>query len=93
MAKNITVILGHPDSNSFCASLAAAYSQAAEEAGHHVRLFKLGEVLFDPILHHGYNARQELEPGLKEIQEAIQFAEASPDPAPEELYQNVYFEG
>jgi len=30
---------------------------------------------------------------LKEIQEAIQFAEASPDPAPEELYQNVYFEG
>ena len=30
--------------------------------------------MFDPILHHGYHQRQELEPGLKEIQEAITWA-------------------
>ena len=74
MTKNITVILGHPDSSSYCGVLAAAYVQAAEEAGHSVKFFKLGEVAFDATLHHGYNKRQELEPGLKEIQDSITWA-------------------
>jgi NAD(P)H dehydrogenase (quinone) len=74
-SKNITVILGHPDSSSYCGNLAAAYTGAAEQAGHSVRLFKLGDVAFNPILHHGYSASQELEPELKEIQEAILWAE------------------
>lgn len=74
MAKRVTVILGHPESSSYCGELAATYVQAAEDAGHSVRFFKLGEVAFDPTLHHGYNTRQELEPGLKEIQEAITWA-------------------
>lgn len=74
MTKNITVILGHPDSSSYCGALAATYVQAAEEAGHSVKFFKLGEVAFDATLHHGYNKRQELEPGLKEIQDAITWA-------------------
>lgn len=75
MTKNITVILGHPDSDSYCGTLAATYAQAAEDAGHSVKLFKLGEVAFDATLHHGYNKRQELEPGLKEIQDAITWAQ------------------
>jgi len=74
VSKNITVILGHPDASSFCGVLASTYAQAAEESGHHVRLFKLGEVPFDPVLHHGYKKRQELESGLKEIQDAITWA-------------------
>lgn len=74
MSKNITVILGHPDSTSFCGALAETYAKSAAEAGHAVKLFKLGEIAFDPILHHGYNKRQELEPGLKELQEAITWA-------------------
>jgi NAD(P)H dehydrogenase (quinone) len=74
MSKNITVILGHPDSNSYCGSLATAYAQAAEVAGHSVRFFKLGDIAFDPTLHHGYSKRQELEPGLREIQDAITWA-------------------
>lgn len=74
MSKNITVILGHPDSNSYCGALATAYVQAAEEAGHSVKFFKLGEVQFDTTLHHGYQKRQELEPDLKEIQDAITWA-------------------
>ena len=61
MTKNITVILGHPDSSSYCGALAATYVQAAEAAGHSVKFFKLGEVAFDATLHHGHNKRQELE--------------------------------
>jgi len=72
--KNITVILGHPDSTSFCGALAEAYAKSAAEAGHAVRLFKLGDMRFDPVLRHGYHARQELEPELKEVQEAIEWA-------------------
>jgi putative NADPH-quinone reductase len=73
--KKITVILGHPDSSSYCGVLAAAYVQAAVDSGHSVKFFKLGEIIFNPILHHGYNQRQELEPGLKEIQDAITWSE------------------
>ena len=75
MGKNIAVILGSPDPDSFCRALADRYAQAAEQAGHQVRYFRLGEVEFDPVLRHGYNQRQELEPGLLEIKEAISWAE------------------
>ena len=74
MSKNIVVILGHPDSLSYCGALATAYAQAAQEAGCNVKLFKLGEITFDQTLHHGYNKRQELESGLVEIQQAITWA-------------------
>jgi len=72
--KKITIILGHPYSSSYCGSLAAAYSGAAEAAGHSVRFFKLGDLVFDPILHRGYAEGQELEPCLKDIQDAIAWA-------------------
>jgi putative NADPH-quinone reductase len=75
MSKKIALILGHPDASSYCGVLAATYAQAAQAAGHDVRFFKLGEVVFDPILHHGYHQRQELEPGLQEIQTAITWAD------------------
>ena len=74
MKKNIVVIVGHPDSSSYCASLAESYVKAATEEGHEVKLFKLGETNFDPILHHGYHERQELEPELVVIREAIMWA-------------------
>jgi len=74
MKKNIVVIVGHPDSNSYCASLAESYVKTAAEEGHDVKLFKLGDANFDPILHHGHNQRQELEPDLVTIREAIQWA-------------------
>ncbi|MDR7090632.1 NAD(P)H-dependent oxidoreductase [Cellvibrio fibrivorans] len=74
MKKNIVVIVGHPDSNSYCASLAENYVKVAAEKGHDVKLFKLGDANFDPILHHGHNQRQELEPDLVTIREAILWA-------------------
>lgn len=72
--KNITIIQGHPETGSYCGSLASVYARSAAAAGHSVRFFHLGEVAFDPILHRGYEDRQEMEPGLKEIQKAITWA-------------------
>lgn len=71
MSKKIVVILGHPDSDSFCASLAEEYVQSAEHAGNEVQYFKLGEIEFDPVLRFGYKQRQNLEPGLEAIKNAI----------------------
>ena len=75
MGKRIVVILGSPDPASFCRALADEYAQSAEKACHDIRYFRLGEIEFDPVLRHGYNQRQELEPGLLDIKEAISWAE------------------
>jgi NAD(P)H dehydrogenase (quinone) len=74
MGKRILVILGHPDSQSYCESLATSYVNAARYAGHEVRYYKLGDVVFSPVLNQGYKSRQPLEIGLKEIQDAITWA-------------------
>ena len=71
MKKNILVILGHPDANSFCGSLTKAYIDGAKVCGSEVRELQLGELKFDPILWNGYNKIQELEPDLVKAQELI----------------------
>jgi len=50
MKKNILIVLGHPDKNSFCGSLAEAYAKGARVSGCEVRGLQLGELKFDPIL-------------------------------------------
>jgi NAD(P)H dehydrogenase (quinone) len=74
MKKNILVILGHPDTNSFCGSLTKAYINSASENDSEVRELQLGELEFDPILWNGYNKIQELEPDLAKAQELIQWS-------------------
>jgi NAD(P)H dehydrogenase (quinone) len=49
MSRNIIVILGHPDSTSFCGALAETYINTAEQAGHSVKFFKLGEPDLDIV--------------------------------------------
>ena len=71
MKKNILVIVGHPDTNSFCNSLAAAYIDGASTAGAEVRKLQLGELKFDPVLWKGYKKIQELEPDLVKAQELV----------------------
>jgi putative NADPH-quinone reductase len=71
MKKNILIILGHPDSNSFCGALADAYEAGAKAAGHEVERLSLGELVFDPVLHKGYAEIQPLEPDLLRAQQAI----------------------
>lgn len=69
--KNILIINGHPDKESFCTHLALVYQKGAEISGATVTLINLCELDFDPTLHHSYNKRTELEPDLLSAQKAI----------------------
>lgn len=71
MSKKIVILLGHPDSVGLNNELASVYEKAARDAGHEVTRFDIGTMQFDPILHKGYRAMQELEPDLKRFQEAV----------------------
>ena len=73
--KKTLVILGHPDPDSFCASLARIYAAAAAAAGAPVRTLDLGDLRFDPVLHKGYKTIQPLEPDLLAAQEDVLWAE------------------
>jgi NAD(P)H dehydrogenase (quinone) len=74
MKKNILVIMGHPDTNSFCGSLTKAYIESAKVTSSEIRELQLSKLKFDPILWNGYNKFQELEPDLVKAQELIQWS-------------------
>lgn len=69
--KKILIINGNPVANSFNASLAEAYANAAQSAGAEVQQINIGELDFNPSLEFGYHQRTELEPDLIKAQELI----------------------
>lgn len=74
--KKIVVLLGHPNAGpTLSGEIALIYEAAAKKAGHEVQRFNLAEMKFDPILHKGYLAIQELEPDLKRLQDAIRWCD------------------
>ena len=75
MKGRILLILGHPDGESLNGALAEAYKEGAESSGAEVRILRLGDLKFDPVLWKGYKQRQELEPDLLAAQKLIEWAE------------------
>jgi NAD(P)H dehydrogenase (quinone) len=75
MSKKVLVILGHPSNDNFCGAMTDAYVSAAEKTGHEVKILRLADLKFDPILHQGYKVIQPLEPDLIEAQRLILWAE------------------
>jgi NAD(P)H dehydrogenase (quinone) len=73
-AKKILVVMGHPANTSYSAALADAYAEAAQAAGHTVRILRLADLMFDPILHGSNPNHQPLEPDLLAAQASILWA-------------------
>lgn len=67
--------MGHPNTDTLSGALATTYEEAAKAAGHEVRRANMSDLSFDPNLHLGYKAIQELEPDLKMVQENISWCE------------------
>lgn len=73
--KKILLINGHPDTESFNFSIAAAYKKGAIANGYEVREIIVRNLDFNPNLQFGYRKRTELEIDLLEAQEKIRWAE------------------
>jgi putative NADPH-quinone reductase len=67
----IAIIVGHSRRGTFCDALAGAYRRGALAAGHEVELIATAAMTFDPILHHGYEQIQPLEPDLRAAYTAL----------------------
>lgn len=68
------ILLGHPATDSFNKEIAEACIEAARHKGHEVRVQRLSEMHFDPILR-GKIMYEQLEPCLQEAQENILWCE------------------
>ena len=73
--KKIFILLGHPDQETLSGHFAMLYETAAQKAGHDVRRLNVGNMRFDPVLHHGYKIIQECEPDLKKFQELVNWCD------------------
>lgn len=73
--KNILIINGHPNKESFNHALAKAYKEAALKSGAFVTEINIADLNFNPNLKYGYTKRMELEPDLQYSLEKIQEAD------------------
>lgn len=75
MPKKIFIFVGNPDSESLSSALAESYAEGAKSSGHEVRMMKVADMRFDPILHKGYKVIQPFEPDLIAFQENVKWSE------------------
>lgn len=72
--KQILIINGHPDNESFNHALAAAYKKGAEETNAQIEQINIADLSFNPILKFGYRKRTDLEPDLIKALDKIKAA-------------------
>ena len=73
--KNIVIINGHPDKESFSYALSEAYKNGANKTDATVTEINISELDFNPNLQFGFRKRIELEPDLLDALEKIKAAE------------------
>jgi len=73
--KNILIINGHPDKESFSYGISSSYKLGAINSNAVVKEINIAELKFNPNLEFGYRKRTELEPDLLDAQEKIKWAE------------------
>jgi Putative NADPH-quinone reductase (modulator of drug activity B) len=73
--KKIFVLVGNPDNESLSNALAESYVKGAIASGHEVRVTRIADMKFDPILHKGYKVIQAYEPDLVKFQEDVKWCE------------------
>ncbi|GAA0893219.1 NAD(P)H-dependent oxidoreductase [Fulvivirga kasyanovii] len=73
--KNILIINGHPDKESFNTALAEAYKNGALDSSANVAEIIISELDFNPNLQYGYRKRMELEPDLIDAWQKIKDAD------------------
>jgi NAD(P)H dehydrogenase (quinone) len=73
--KNILIINGHPDKESFNMGLSEAYKKGALQSGASVKEIIIRDLQFDPNLAFGYRVKKELEPDLLRSWEKIIWAD------------------
>lgn len=69
--KRILIINGHPDKESFCASLAEKYKIGADKSEAECDIVNLTDLEYSLVLKYGYRKRTDLEPDLQEAWELI----------------------
>ncbi len=73
--KNILIINGHPDNESYNFALAQAYKTGAVNGGAVVDEIIVRDLQFNPILNYGYRKRTILEPDLEAAWKKIMWAD------------------
>lgn len=73
--KNILIINGHPNKESFNLALANAYREGAHQSGALVTQINIADLQFNPNLQYGYTQRMELEPDLQDSLTKIKAAD------------------
>jgi len=73
--KKILVILGHPSTESFSASLTDKYCEGAEDSSNEIRRINISELDFAPFLENGYSKEQTIEPDILKAQEDIKWSD------------------
>jgi putative NADPH-quinone reductase len=73
--KNIVIINGHPDKESFNYALSEAYKNGANKTDATITEINISELDFNPNLQFGFRKRTELEPDLVEALEKIRAAD------------------